>query len=74
MADEAEGYSDWLHGATLIRDSYFKTYAQQFADDIGAVNSEAGWPNSCIDWEQAADELQMDYTAIEFDGVTDWVR
>jgi hypothetical protein len=28
----------------------------------------------CIDWNEAASELQMDYTAVEFDGVTYWVR
>ena len=61
-------------GVTLIRDSYFKSYAQEFADDIGAVNRESGWPNSCIDWDQAADELQTDYTSIEWDGVTYWGR
>lgn len=74
LAEQGEGYSDWRHGATLIRDSYFKTYAMDYADDIGAIKRDAGWPNSCIDWDQAADELQMDYTAIEFDGVTYWVR
>lgn len=27
-----------------------------------------------VDWERAARELQMDYTPVEFDGVTYWVR
>lgn len=73
----AEGYysaSDWEYGETLIRDSYFEEYAQELADDIGAINSEATWPNDCIDWERAARELQMDYTSVDFDGVTYWVR
>lgn len=75
LADQAEGYaSDWHHGEVLIRDSYFKEYAMQLADDIGAINRDASWPNTCIDWDQAARELQMDYTAVEFDGVTYWVR
>lgn len=65
---------DWLYGAQLIRDSYFTEYAQELADDIGAINSDAGWPNSCIDWDQAARELKQDYTSIAFDGVTYWVR
>lgn len=75
LADQAEGYAgDWRHGAQLIRDSYFKEYAQELADDIGAIDRNARWPLSCIDWDQAAKELQMDYTSVEFDGVTYWVR
>lgn len=64
---------DW-YPVTLIRDSYFREYAQELAEDIGAINPDAGWPYSCIDWEQAARELRMDYTPVEFDGVTYWVR
>ena len=75
LAEQAEGYAgDWQHGAALIRDSYFEDYARQFAEDIGAVKDDAGWPNTCIDWKQAAEELQQDYTSVEFDGVTYWVR
>ncbi len=75
LAEEASGYAaDWEYGETLIRDSYFKEYAQQLAEDIEAVNRDAAWPNNCIDWEQAARELQMDYTAVDFDGVTYWIR
>lgn len=75
LAAEAEGYAaDWHHGETLIRDSYFKRYAMELADDIGAIDRNASWPCNCIDWEQAARELRMDYTAVYFDGVTYWVR
>lgn len=64
---------DW-YPISMIRDSYFEEYAEELADDIGAINKEATWPNSCIDWERAASELQMDYTSVEFDGVTYWYR
>lgn len=75
LAEEAEGYSDdWEYGATLIRDSYFEEYAQELAEEIGAIDRNASWPYTCIDWDQAARELRMDYTSIEFDGVTYWVR
>lgn len=75
LASEAEGYcSDWKYGETLIRDSYFRDYAMQLAEDIGAMKDNAQWPHTCIDWDQAARELQMDYTAVEFDGVTYWTR
>lgn len=75
LAEEASGYAaDWEHGETLIRDSYFEKYAQELAEDIGAINRDAGWPNDCIDWERAARELQQDYTAVDFDGATYWIR
>ena len=75
LADEASGYAaDWQHGETLIRDSYFKDYAQELADDIGAIDNNASWPLTCIDWDQAARELRMDYSAVDFDGVTYWIR
>jgi antirestriction protein len=72
-ADGADYSGDWEYGATLIRDSYFQEYAQELAEDIGAVNRDGGWPTYCIDWEWAARELRQDYTAVDFDGVTYWV-
>ena len=75
LAEEGEDYAaDWKYGEQLIRATYFEEYARQLAEDIGAVNSEADWPNNCIDWEQAASELEMDYTSIDFDGVDYWIR
>lgn len=59
---------------TIIADRYFIDYAQQLADDIGAVDADAGWPTRCIDWEQATRELQMDYTTFDHDGRTYWFR
>src|SRR3990167_2818104 len=41
-------------GLTLIRDSYFQEYAQELAEDIGAVKHNMTWPMNCIDWEEAA--------------------
>src|SRR5579859_7585544 len=63
LEEEASGCADWAHGETLIRDSYFEEYAQEFAEDIGAVQKGMSWPYTCIDWEQAASELQQDYTS-----------
>lgn len=75
LAQEGENYApDWQYGETLVRDSYFQDYAEQLADDLGLVNKEVSWPYTCIDWEQAATDLRMDYTSIDFAGVTYWVR
>lgn len=64
---------DW-YPLTLIRKSHFRDYAQELAEDIGAVTPQATWPNNCIDWDQAARELQMDYTSVTIDGMTYFYR
>jgi hypothetical protein len=74
LQSDAEGCADWRHGETLIRDSYFETYARDLAEDIGAVPDSGAWPGSYIDWEAAAEALQADYTSVDFDGVTYWIR
>jgi len=74
LAEQGETMDNWEHGLTLIRDSYFKEYAQELAEDIGAMPKEYSWPTSCIDWDQAADELRMDYTPLTFGNVTYWAR
>jgi hypothetical protein len=77
LAEEASEYAaDWQYGEALIRDSYFQEYAEELAEDCGMIQSDlAGrWPYTCIDWEQAARELQRDYTSVDFDGVTYWIR
>lgn len=74
--EEAEGYGDFQHGETCIRDSYFEEYAQEFAEDIceGYRKQSQNWPFTCIDWEKAARELQYDYTSADLAGVTYWFR
>lgn len=38
-----------------------RDFAQDMADQIGAVPDDLTWPVSCIDWEKAARELMYDY-------------
>ena len=71
FADEAAG-SEWAYGQGFISDSYFIEYAMEYAEDVGLFDSQAGWPMYCIDWEHAANELKMDYSAVELGGVTFW--
>lgn len=66
-AGDAFGY-----GMTFVSDDYFEQYAKQFAEDIGAVNDSNRWPTTCINWEQAALELQQDYTSYNLQGTTYW--
>ena len=61
-------------GVAIIADSYFGDYAQQLAEDIGAIPRNAGWPLAHIDWEAAAAALQVDYANIDWEGQEWWVR
>lgn len=74
LADEAEDYApDWTYGAQLIRDSYFVTAMQELCEEIGDFPN--GVPSYyVIDWEATARNLRVDYTEVDFDGVTYWVR
>lgn len=74
VAEGEDATPDWPYGATLIRDSYFRDYAQELAEELGADLNRAVWPYTCIDWDAAARDLRQDYTAIEWDGVTYWTR
>ena len=70
---DEEWRGDW-YPVTLIRDSHFQDYAQELAEDIGAVDHNAKWPMNCIDWEHAARELRYDYTGVDVNGTTYWTR
>lgn len=70
LADEIG--DEFRHGVQLIRESDFTEFAQEFADEIGAVDRDASWPYTCIDWDKAAEELQQDYSSCEYDG-TDYL-
>jgi hypothetical protein len=90
LAEEASQYADdWEFGEILIRDSYFKDYARELVEECGYFNAPrqsmstysepntidwSAWPYRCIDWDQVAKELLQDYTAVDFDGVTYWIR
>lgn len=64
---------DW-YPAGLVADSYFQEYAQNLVEYWGMVDTNARWPMDCIDWEQVARELQMDYSSIEIRDTTYWYR
>jgi hypothetical protein len=61
---------DW-YPCTLIRDSYFETSMDELLEDIGVLPKDI--PSYCkitVDY----DALKMDYSSVEFDGVTYWYR
>lgn len=62
------------YGVTLVNDSHFEDYAEDYARDVCGMSGSEKWPFNHIDWEKAANELQSDYTQIEIDGQTFWYQ
>ena len=59
---------------TMIPADDFTEYAQELAEDIGAIDREAKWPVYCIDWERAARELKIAYASVRVNGTTYYFR
>lgn len=76
LADGGESAaSDWRHGETLIREDYFEEYCRDLVADLGDLPKDLpGYIENNIDWSGVADDLRHDYTAVDFDGVTYYVR
>ena len=58
----------------FVHEDDFEEHARELADSTGAIDGDAGWPMSHIDWKGAARDLQMDYTSVDFDGTTYYYR
>jgi hypothetical protein len=58
------------YGGPFVDESDFEDYAQELAEDLGAIPRNVAWPCSCIDWTHAAKELRADYSEVEWQGVT----
>ena len=67
---------EWIDGITFVKDSYFEEFAEDEADQLGYFRNcdRNDWPFNCIDWSKAAENLQNDYSSVEFDGETYWYR
>ena len=74
LQNEAEGYSsDWKYGETLIRESYWEQYVQELCEDNGDIPKDL--PSYIeIDWEVTANNIKTDYTEVDFDGITYYIR
>lgn len=67
LRDETDA-REFRHGIQLIPCDEFEDYARELAEEIGAIPDNAQWPCRCIDWEQAAKELAVDYSVVTFRG------
>jgi hypothetical protein len=66
LRDELSGWD-----FTMIREDDFEDYAEDYAASIhGRAVADGDWPFNRIDWTEAADDLKIDYSTVEFDGYT----
>lgn len=76
FAKEFEDHApDYHYGEVAIRESYFEVYARQTLEDCGMIPSNLpGFIENNIDWSGVAEDMLVDYSEIDFDGVTYYVR
>ena len=75
IKEEVEQYtSEWNSGAFMIADNHFEDYAQELAEDTGAIDRNAKWPLTHIDWDEAAEELKHDYSEVTIAGRSYWIQ
>lgn len=79
VQEEGESSPDWTYGETLIRETYFEEYITELIHDCYPMPKEMNsgewpWRHIKIDYRAAADEAEMDYTSIDFDGVNYFIR
>lgn len=73
LVEEINEYAgdDCKDGVHLIRDSYFETAMDEMLEDIGDLPKNLpSYLKITVDY----DELKMDYTSVEYEGVTFWFR
>jgi hypothetical protein len=73
LQEQCEGYSDWEYGETLIHEAYWVDYCKELLEDCGEIPRELPWYIE-IDWEKTAENLSDDYTTVDFDGETYYIR
>lgn len=74
--DDADGLKRYARDEHLLIEEgrSFEEYAEQLADEIGAIDRNAAWPVNCIDWEKAAQQLAQDYTTVTYQGTDYLIR
>lgn len=78
---QGETSSEWDDGIPMIHEDFFVEYTKDLIDDcwdiardINKFSSEWPYRHLKIDYVAAAEELMQDYTNIDFDGVTYYIR
>ena len=65
--------SEWTYGLTLIHATYWVEYVEEMLIDIGDLPQDI--PHYIvIDWDQTADNIQVDYSEADINGNTYYYR
>lgn len=73
LREEVNGIADWYGGEALINESYWEDYCQELVSDIGDLLKNL--PSYLvIDWEATANNLAQDYSTVDFNGTSFYVR
>jgi TolA-binding protein len=74
ICDEGELLSsDWEHGESLIREDYWVEYCKELVTDIGDLPKDVPFYIE-IDWDKTAENISQDYSTIDIDGETYYIR
>ena len=69
------GDTTLLYGETMIRESYMTDYLRELVIDIGDLPRDLPfYIESNIDWDGVCDDLMMDYSECEINGITFYFR
>lgn len=65
--------SEFEYGTPLIRESHWVEYCEEMCRDIGDMPRDIPWYIE-IDWEATADNIACDYSTVDYDGITYYVK
>ena len=79
IVKQGEDSPDWSYGETLIHETYFTQYIKEVIDDCYEMPKDLNsgvwpWNHVEMDWDAAAEEAKQDYTTIEADGETYYIK
>ena len=72
LAEQGEDYApDWKYGAQLIHEDYFEEAMDELLEECGDIPKDLpSYLTITVDY----DALKQDYTALDFDGQTYYIR
>ena len=79
VVSQGEQSPDWHYGEALIHEDYFTQYIEDLINDCYEMPKEINtgnwpWNHMHMDWESAAEDAKQDYTTIEVEGKTYYIR